>query len=170
MKIQKTKYDNIESVMEVIEQAKQYFIEAKIFQWCKEYPSKEHIKNDIDKDESYIILDNDKIVATFVLSIGEDENYKKIYDGKWLTHNNIYGTIHRVAIHNDYKRKGIGNLIIKYSEDYCKNNYIDSIRIDTHKLNLPMTNLIEKNNFTYCGIIKTKSNDNRIAYEKIVER
>ena len=169
MIIQKTKYNNIEDVMKVINQAKQYFIDEKIFQWCKEYPAKEHIKNDIDKDESYIVLDNDKIVATFVLSVGKDVCYEKIYDGKWIT-DDIYATIHRVAIHNDYKRKGIGNMIIKYREDYCKNNNINSIRIDTHRLNLPMTRLIENNNFTYCGIIKTQNNDDRIAYEKIIEK
>ncbi len=168
MEIRKSTYEDIENIMIIINQAKQYFIDKEIFQWSKKYPNNDTIKNDIDKNTSFVVIDNNKIVATFSLIIGEDSCYKNIYEGRWLT-NNIYGTIHRLAIDNSYKRKGIGNIIIQYSENYCLNNNVNSLRIDTHKLNIPMTKLIEKNNFTYCGIIKTEYSSNRIAYEKILK-
>lgn len=169
MEIRKSTYEDIENIMKIINQAKQYFIDEKIFQWSVEYPNNSTIKNDIDNDVSFVIVDNNKILATFALIIGEDKCYKNIYEGKWLT-DNIYATIHRVAIDNSYKRKGIGNKLIEYSENYCINNNIKSLRIDTHKLNIPMTKLIEKNNFIYCGVIKTEYNSNRIAYEKILKQ
>lgn len=94
--------------------------------------------------------------------------YKNIYDGRWIT-NGIYATIHRLAIDNNYKRKGIGDEIIKYSQDCCIKNNISSLRIDTHKLNIPMIKLIEKNKFSYCGIIKTDYSSDRVAYEKVLK-
>ena len=167
MEIKYAKYENIENILNIINQAKEYFKQEKIFQWNSEYPNYDTIKRDIDKNTSFVVVDNNNIIATFALIIGEDKNYKKIYNGKWLT-NGLYGTIHRIAIHNDYKRKGIANKILKYSEEYCLKNKVKSLRIDTHKLNRPMLSLIEKNNFTYCGIIKVEDLTDRIAYEKIL--
>lgn len=168
MEIRYSKYEDIEQIMDIINQAKQYFIEEKIFQWNKEYPSHQDIKADIDKNVSFVVVDNEKIVGTFSLILGEDSCYKIIYEGKWLTNNIEYGTIHRIAIDNSYKRKGIANEILKYSEQYCLKNDVTSLRIDTHKLNKPMTNLIKNNNFTYCGIIKVQDLTDRMAYEKIL--
>lgn len=168
MEIRQSKYEDIEKIMLIINQAKKYFIDEEIFQWSTEYPNNNTIKNDIDKNASFVVIDEGNIVATFAFIVGEDECYKNIYEGQWLT-NDIYATIHRLAIDNSYKRKGIGDKIIQYSQECCINNNIKSLRIDTHRLNIPMTKLIEKNKFSYCGIIKTEYSSNRIAYEKVLK-
>ncbi|WP_317367780.1 GNAT family N-acetyltransferase [uncultured Tyzzerella sp.] len=166
MKIRQAKYEDIEKIMLIINEAKKYFADEKIFQWSEEYPNSDTIKNDIDKNVSFVVEHNKEIIATFVFIIGEDQCYKNIYEGNWIT-NDIYATIHRLAISNKYKRKGIAYEIIKYSEKCCVDNNIKSLRIDTHKLNVPMIKLIEKNNFIYCGIIKTEYLSDRVAYEKV---
>lgn len=168
MEIRQAKYEDIEKIMLIINQAKKYFIDEEIFQWNLDYPNNNTIKNDIDKDVSFVVIDKGNIVGTFAFIIGEDMCYKNIYDGKWIT-NDIYATIHRLAIDNNYKRRGIGDKIIKYSQDCCIKNNISSLRIDTHRLNIPMIKLIEKNKFSYCGIIKTDYSSDRVAYEKILK-
>ena len=50
MEIRKSTYEDIENIMIIINQAKQYFIDKEIFQWSKEYPNNDTIKNDIDKN------------------------------------------------------------------------------------------------------------------------
>ncbi len=166
MIIKKSKYEDIPKIMHIINEAKNYFFNEQIFQWDKNYPNNETIENDINNHNSFIILDDNNIIlGTFTLIIGRDETYDNIYDGSWLT-NNLYATIHRLAIDTKYKRKGIANQIIKYCENFCIENNIKSLRIDTHKLNIPMIKLIEKNNFKYCGIIKTKDLSPRVAFEK----
>ena len=55
------------------------------------------------------------------------------------------------------------------AETIVKEKNIYSIKIDTHKINIPMTKTILKSGYTYCGIIKLKRSniDNlRDAYEK----
>lgn len=168
MEIRQAKYEDIEKIMLIINQAKKYFIDEEIFQWNLDYPNNNTIKNDIDKGVSFVVIDKGNIVGIFAFIIGEDVCYKNIYDGKWIT-NGIYATIHRLAIDNNYKRKGIGDEIIQYSEDCCIKNNISSLRIDTHKLNIPMIKLIEKNKFSYCGIIKTDYSSDRVAYEKVLK-
>lgn len=169
MNIRKSSYKDIEGIMKVIEDAKEYFKETKIFQWDDKYPLEDDIKNDIDKNISFVVEDeNGKILATFVYFVGEDDLYKVIYDGKWLNDSEPYSAIHRFAVRKECKRMGIGDNIIKFCENNAKQKNVKSIRIDTHKLNNPMIKLIEKNEFTYCGIVKIDENNLRLSYEKVI--
>jgi hypothetical protein len=46
---------------------------------------------------------------------------------------------------------------------------IKSIKIDTHKINIPMIKTLESIGYTYCGVIvlkRTKEDNLRNAYEK----
>ena len=42
---------------------------------------------------------------------------------------------------------------MKEVENLCKGNRVNNIKIDTHKDNISMQKLLEKNGFKYCGII-----------------
>jgi RimJ/RimL family protein N-acetyltransferase len=43
-----------------------------------------------------------------------------------------------------------------------------SLRIDTHRGNVVMRRMLEKNGFRFCGVIYLENGDERVAYEKIV--
>ena len=45
-----------------------------------------------------------------------------------------------------------------------------NIRIDTHRDNRITQHLIAKHGFTYCGVIYLLSGDERLAYQKVVNR
>ena len=59
-------------------------------------------------------------------------------------------------------------LTFSYSKiySYCF-DIVKSLRIDTHRQNIPMQNSLVKNGFRYCGIIYLESGDERIAYQKV---
>ena len=122
----------------------------------KEYPTKEILDNDIKNENSYVIIENKKIVGTFSLIIGEEETYQKI-EGNWHS-NKTYGTIHRLA--SNGKVKGIS----KTCFDFCLSQ-INYIRIDTHQNNIAMKKSILKYGFKKCGNIYVKDNSMRIAYD-----
>jgi hypothetical protein len=42
-----------------------------------------------------------------------------------------------------------------------------SLRIDTHQGNIVMRRMLEKQGFTYCGVIHLPSGAPRVAYERI---
>lgn len=50
-------------------------------QWTDGYPCDDLIMNDIENGDSYVIIHDSSIVATFVLRPGIDPTYKIIYDG-----------------------------------------------------------------------------------------
>ena len=151
--------------MEIVKQAQEYFKSQGIDQWQNNYPNDEVINNDINNGESYVMLDGDDIVATTVISFAKEKSYENILDGKWIT-NGDYGVIHRIAVENAHKGKGLSHKIIKYAEEVCKQNNIHSIKVDTHEDNILMQSLLKKNGFEYCGIVYLEDGGKRVAFEK----
>lgn len=163
MEIRKSTKQDIPVMKEIFEVAKQKMrTSGNTSQWEPGYPSISTLENDIDRGFSYVIEDNGKVVATFVLAICPDPTYKIIYQGKWLDDVTPYGTIHRIASINGYH--GIMRTVLDFS--FKK---IDNIRIDTHRDNKPMIHLMLENGFTYCGIIRLENErGERIAYQKVI--
>lgn len=166
MEITKAKKEDVKEIMNIINQAKVYFKNNGIEQWSKEYPNENIFEEDIDNNCSYVLKNHGIILGTFCINIGQDKNYNEIYEGNWIS-DRLYGTIHRVAILEEEKGKGIFSKIVEFCEDYCIKNGAYSIRVDTHKNNKSMLKVIEKHKFKKCGIIYTEDGQ-RIAFEKII--
>ena len=156
------------TVMEDLEEVEKIFIHARKqmkdsgnpTQWGDDRPSMELVKDDIARGNSYVVLNDEKITATFACIIGIEPTELEI-DGAWLN-DRPYATIHRIASLNEVK--GIFDYVIAYVSKSGAD-----IRIDTHKDNKAMLHLIEKNGFTRCGIIIVDDGTERIAFQKAVE-
>ncbi|MBU5454866.1 GNAT family N-acetyltransferase [Caproiciproducens sp. MSJ-32] len=165
MKLRKSKEKDIKDIMKIIKEAQDYFKEMKIDQWQNGYPNEDAIRKDILNGYSYVLTDNDKVIATVALSFDGEATYNEIYEGSWLT-DNEYAVIHRIAVTEEMKGKNIASIILKRIEEICKERAIKSIKIDTHEDNLSMQRLLKKNNFKYCGVIYLEGKVKRIAFEK----
>lgn len=163
MKLRHTTINDLPEVIEIINQAKLYFKNEGIDQWQDGYPNEDSIINDINQNEAYVLEDNGKILATTMISSNIEPTYNYI-EGNWLQ-NDKYMVIHRIAIRNDQKGKGLAKIII----DEALKLYPDvhSIRIDTHDDNLSMQRFLIKYGFTYCGTIYLENKSTRRAYEKV---
>ena len=168
MEFRKSSLEDIEGIMDIIKEAQAYLKREDIDQWQNGYPNEEVIRADIGKDESYGLVDDNIIMATTVLSFQGEATYKKIYQGQWLT-DNRYGVIHRIAVGQSFKKKSLAGKVLSNIEDICREKGFLSLRIDTHKKNIPMRRFIEKNNFIYCGIIYLKDGNERMAFEKVLD-
>lgn len=167
MEFRKSVEADIDNIMNIIKQAQNYFKENGIDQWQNNYPNSETIKNDIKGGNSYVLLNENKIVATAVISFDGEKTYDTIYNGEWLS-NNEFAVVHRIAVDNSCKGRGVSSLIIKSAEKLCREKGIHSIKIDTHKENMSMQKLLKKNEFEYCGIIYLEDKNERIAFEKLI--
>ena len=158
LSIRKSKYEDLDEIEKIFSYARKFMKEnGNPSQWKNDRPSLDLVKEDIDKGNSYVVLDDDRIVATFAYIIGIEPTYIDI-DGKWLD-DDTYGTIHRIA--SDGSVKGIFDYVLKYCEVFN-----EDIRIDTHKDNKIMLHLIEKSGFVRCGIIIVDDGTERIAFQK----
>lgn len=167
MKFRKTIIEDINNIMKIINEAKEYFRKNKINQWQDGYPNRDTIYTDIKNNSSYVLESKNEILATAMVSFEEDKTYRNIYNGEWVN-NGDYAVIHRIAVSEKSKGNGVASTIIKEVENLCKENKVNSIKIDTHKDNISMQKLLAKNDFKYCGIIYLEDGSERIAFEKII--
>lgn len=165
MKIRHSDNQDIISIMTLVHQAQVYFKEQEIDQWQDGYPDEKRIYDDIALNHSYVLEDN-RVVGTMYFALEDDPCYKVI-EGQWLT-NQSYAIIHRIVIDQKYKGKNLAALLLEYAIKECKEKDIKSIRIDTHKDNIPMQRFLKKNDFERCGIIQLESHAYRLAFEKII--
>ncbi|HAT4103942.1 GNAT family N-acetyltransferase [Clostridium perfringens] len=168
MEFRQAKISDLDQIVEIIELSKKYLKETKVDQWQDGYPSKEDLRRDIESGNSYVLTNKDEIVATTVISLDGESTYNSIFNGEWIT-NEKYIVMHRVAVHDKYKGKGIFKELIKEAESLALNKRILSIKIDTHRDNISMQRAVVKNNFKRCGIIYLEDGSERIAFEKVLK-
>ena len=164
--------NNISDIMRIINDAKVYLKNQGSNQWNLPdgYPNEEVLLNDINNNECYLYIEDNDIIGIMVIMERIDENYTEI-DGKWVN-NDKYVSIHRIAVRNDYHNKQIGYKMLKLAENIIKSKGIFSIKIDTHKINLPMIKTLNKLDYTYCGVItlkRSKEDNLRNAYQKLLK-
>lgn len=164
MEIRHTTEADLPKIMKIYEYARKFMAEhGNAKQWGPtNWPPEDLIRSDIADGNSYVVINEDEIVATFYFNQGKeiDPTYKEIEDGAWMD-NGPYGVVHRIASNGTVK--GIGNFCIDWAMKQCAH-----LRMDTHGDNKVMQNLLEKSGFVYCGIIYvSEDNDPRLAYEKI---
>jgi len=166
MRICNTTQKDLAAIMDIIHYAQRYLASLNIDQWQDGYPDEAQITNDINNEESYVVFDNDIIIATYMFSTAGEPTYKVI-DGNWLTDKETkYGVIHRIAVSESNTNKGIAKFIITYCEKQLISQGITSMRIDTHPDNLGMQHILKKLGYTYCGIITLERGGTRLAFEK----
>ena len=160
MQIRKAKTEEVDIIMCVFNAAKEFMHKTgNDKQWIDGYPSKEFILNNIRNEGLYVCLSDDEtIVGVFYFKVEADKTYEKIYDGEWLN-DKPYGVVHRIA--SNGRQKGIGDTVMQWSFEQCGN-----VRVDTHRENIVMQNVLKRNGYHRCGIIYIANGTERIAFQK----
>jgi len=169
--LKKANSTEIEEIMSVIKDGKEFLKQQGINQWQHGSPGCSDVENDIKQETSYVYELDGKIVATAMLNT-YDADYEK-YLTIWTKCNN-YLVIHRLAVKKEYRSQGIGHKFMNDIILFAKENSVEYIRIDTHKDNVIMRKYLSKNNFKELDEIKLSIKNSlddkeRIAYELKIE-
>ena len=165
--LRKTKLEELEQVMKIIEDGRTFLKEQGINQWQHGEPSRETIINDINEGVSYVFEKSGEIVATAMLS-SFDEDYER-YPTLW-TANSSYLAIHRISTASDLRNQGIAREMMEAIYLLAKAQTIHFLRIDTHLKNKIMRKFLSSFGFIEKEIIKLSMKNNledkeRVAYE-----
>ena len=83
MEIRNSTPGDMEEILYIFAKAKKYMdAHGNATQWGDGYPGEAVLRRDIEQKNSYVILENGRIVGTFFFIIGEEPNYRIIRDGK----------------------------------------------------------------------------------------
>ena len=163
MEIRASETGDLERMKEIYAAARRFMAEhGNPRQWgptC--WPPEELLRQDIREGNSYVCVEDSRVVGTFYFVQGPDiePTYRDIEDGAWRD-GSPYGVVHRIA--SDGSVKGVGSFCIQWAFDRCGH-----LRIDTHGDNTVMQGLLQKLGFERRGIIHVREDsDPRIAYEK----
>lgn len=172
MEIRKTNVRDLDTVMEILNEARRTIAALGINQWQDGYPTPEVISDDIARGRSRVMLRNGEIIGTFAVLDDGEPTYDRIFDGHWLTgdDNRNYVAVHRVAISVKSRGSGASGELVNYVCKTAAELGMASVRIDTHEGNAVMRRMLEKNGFIHCGTIYLENGDPRVAYEKTVHK
>ena len=149
--LRKTKLEELEQVMKIIEDGRIFLKEQGINQWQHGEPSRETIINDINEGISYVFEKSGEIVATAMLS-SFDEDYER-YPTLW-TANSSYLAIHRISTASDLRNRGIAREFMKDIYLLAKSQTIHFLRIDTHLNNKIIRKFLSRFGFSKRGNVK----------------
>lgn len=163
MEVRKAREEDLDTLMEIYARARAFMAETgNPDQWKDSYPGRDRIREDIEKGVCYVCVQGEEIEGVFSYMPGPDPTYQKIDDGQWLNEA-PYGVVHRVAGRG--RVHGIADCCLEWAFDQCQN-----LRIDTHRDNRIMQNILEKKGFVPCGTIYVADGSPRIAYQKVREK
>lgn len=165
IQFRKTTQQDIPQIWEILQKAIQRRKEDGSNQWQDGYPNPEVIKNDMEKEAGFVLMDDEKVIGYCAVFINDEPAYADI-EGKWLT-NDDFVVFHRVAVAEEYLGKGLAKEMMKFIEEFALDNSIYSVKADTNFDNLAMMKSFEKAGYTYCGEVYFRGSA-RKAYEKVL--
>lgn len=162
MEIRRTKLEELDTVLELFEEAKDFMRKnGNPTQWGAGYPGRDLIAADIGAGCSYAAVEGDEIAAVFYFDCGKDiEPDYAVIDGAWLTCGQPYGVMHRVVSTGKFPG------MVRFCSDWCLER-CPSLRIDTHADNKPMQDSLKRCGFHLCGVVTLADGTIRLAYEKV---
>ena len=162
----KAEETDIERIWQIIGQAKAQMQRLGSQQWDESYPAIEHIRQDIQDGNGYVICREDRVVAYGVISFDGEPVYKEI-EGKW-SNDLPYVIVHRLAIADEMKRQGMAKQFMLQAEEVSRKKGVYNFRVDTKYDNTYMLRLIDTLGFRYCGEVYYRNNSARKAFEKTI--
>ncbi|MCL6293542.1 GNAT family N-acetyltransferase [Jejuia spongiicola] len=165
--IRKARLKDIDRIISITKACASFMIDKGIYQWNEHYPNKAAFKNDVLRNELYVIEEDKTIVGCVVVSSFMDEEYIPV---SWLTESNRNIYIHRLAIHPKHQGKGYAKKLMDFAEKFAKENNYTSVRLDTFSQNKRNQKFYELRSYKRLGDIyfPKQSNHPFYCYELIL--
>ena len=166
MMIRKAKINELDEIMNMYTSCVDGMQKANIDQWDSTYPNRKIISEDIRNKTFYIFLINDEIIGGINIDKIQDKTYLDI---EWEDKGNKFLVVHRLAVRQEFWKKGIGNKLMIFAESLVKEKKLNSIRLDTYSSNPIAINFYLNLGYIKKGEIFLKPNKNEYyCFEKLI--
>ena len=164
--IRKAKINELDEIMNMYASCVDGMQKANIDQWDSTYPNRKIISEDIRNKTFYIFLINDEIIGGINIDKIQDKTYLDI---EWKDKSNKFLVVHRLAVRQEFWKKGIGNKLMIFAESLVKEKKLNSIRLDTYSSNPIAINFYLNLGYIKKGEIFLKPNKNEYyCFEKLI--
>ena len=156
----------------IFRQGRNYLKKNRVDQWQTGYPDGSDALEDMKRGEGFVMTHGSQVAAYFCLSSRHEDCYDDITDGKWRT-DGPYCVIHRSAVEASYRGTGMADRMMAAAEELTLAMGIRDLRIDTHRHNKAMKDLLKRRGFQYRGNVLVYSEEGhdprRQAFEKVLK-
>lgn len=160
---------DIEDIMLIVRQARNYLKKHRVDQWQGEYPTQDIFAANIANGECYAVTYGERLAGFFCLTEVPESGYDKITDGKWHGEGK-YCTLHRMAIEARFRGTGLSDMLVDFADETAKAKGAECVRTDTHRKNKVMQKLLKRKGYAYRGNVLVSSEPGhdpaRQAFEK----
>ena len=164
--------EDIPRILEIVQAARERLGRFGIDQWQGPYPGAERFEEDIRLNQCFIVEHAGDTGAFFVLSTLPEPSYDDITDGKWSADVPCC-VLHRAAVAREYRGSGMSQALMRCADEQARRYGLKCIRVDTHRKNKPMQNLLRESGYRYRGNILVDAepghDPHRQAFEKLLK-
>lgn len=172
IKCRKAEEADIDDIMLIVRQARNYLKKHRVDQWQGEYPTSGAFADDIKAGSCFAVTYGGAVAGFFCLSIQPDADQETITDGYWHGEGTVC-TLHRAAVAAEFRGTGMSGIMLQQAERLAAEMGAGSIRTDTHRKNKPMQKLLRQAGFKYRGNMLSSAEPGhdpaRQCFEKILE-
>jgi ribosomal protein S18 acetylase RimI-like enzyme len=155
MKIRHANSQDLKTVMNLIRSCVNHMEAQEIHQWDEIYSDESIIKNDIVKQQLYLLEDAGKVCGIIALNEDQEPEYKNVswkFPGKTLV-------VHRLAIEPSYQQKGFAKMLMQFAHKMAKEEHYENIRLDAFIHNPAAVGLYEKLGYRKAGKVTFRKGD-----------
>lgn len=146
--------EDMPAILELLARAKKQLRKNRVDIWQGEYPNEETFAGDIARQECFLLLYGGAPAGMFTVEKPDKPYYEtELTDGKW--HGPApYSVLHRNVVDGKFAGTGMADHEMRFIEETAKRQGSASIRLLTHKKNLPMKRLLTRNGYRFAGNVE----------------
>jgi ribosomal protein S18 acetylase RimI-like enzyme len=155
MNIRHANLQDLDAIMNLIRSCTHHMEAQEIHQWDEIYPDEGTIKNDIGKQQLYLLEEAMHICGIIALNENQQPEYKNVswkFPGKTLV-------VHRLAIEPSCQRKGYARMLMQFAQKIAKEEHYENIRLDAFIHNPTAVALYEKLGYRKAGTVTFRKGD-----------
>ena len=140
---------DVNLVAELYDSVNKYFEATENYCYPNWQTGKYPVLNDAQEafnDKSlYVLKDDGKVLGSIIINNKQHPEYRRMPWTIQVSDQDVR-TIHTLVVDPKLRNRGIGEKLVRFSIDLCRNDGAKTIRIDTHFRNIPARGL-----YTKCG-------------------
>lgn len=153
-KILLAKAEDVNLVANLYDAVNEYFESNENYcypNWQKgKYPVLSDAQAAFEEGSLYVLKDNDSMLGSIIINGKQHPEYRRM-PWKLQAPDDEIMTIHTLVVSPNVRNRGIGEKLVRFSIEICKNAGAKAIRNDTHFRNVPARNLYVKCGFQSLG-------------------
>lgn len=164
MAIRLARMEDLEVSHAIVKGATKYMNEQGIPQWDDIYPENATLRQDIERQEMYVIEQDNRAVGIIVLNEEQSPEYASIpwkYAGRVLV-------VHRLTISPAHQSRGLASCLMKFAEDAAVIRAYNCVRLDAFTQNPAAVTLYDRRGYRKAGIVHFRKGE-FFCYEKAIE-